>query len=153
MEAPRNATPLAVPTSPLALSLPSSGTRMVTSVESAIERRLPPIAPTSASTMNIQSLTLDASANSSYGVVTKMKLAIAYKTREIMLESSMTLFFGYRSTREPMKNPEKAIVKVNTPAMTDVAITDLVSRYTQKVTANHTKLLVIKATSEFNKVT
>jgi len=52
-----------------------------------------------------------------------------------------------------IRNPEKATVNVNTPAMTDVAITDLVSRYTQKVTANHTKLLVIKATSEFAKVT
>jgi hypothetical protein len=57
-------------------------------------RRLPPIAPTSASTMNIQSLTLDASLNTSYGVVIKMKPAIVYKTRETMLESSMTLFFG-----------------------------------------------------------
>jgi hypothetical protein len=39
------------------------------------------------------------------------------------------------------------------PAMTDVAITDLVSRNTQKVTANHTKLLVTKATIEFTKIT
>jgi hypothetical protein len=36
-----------------------------------------------------------------------------------------------------------------TPAMTDVAITDWVSRYTQKVTANQTKVLARKATSVF----
>ena len=37
---------------------------------------------------------------------------------------------------------------VYTPAMTDVAITDSVSRYTQKVTANQTNVLVRNATSE-----
>ena len=51
IEATRKATPLAVPTRPLARSRPASGTRMVTSVESAIARTLPTIAPTSVSTM------------------------------------------------------------------------------------------------------
>ena len=37
------------------------------------------------------------------------------------------------------------------PAITAVAITDRVSRYTQKVTANHTNVLVRKAASEFAK--
>jgi len=64
----------------------------------------------------------------------------------------MTLFFGNRSTREPSRNPEKAMVNVNIPAMTDVAITDLVSRNTQNVTANQTVELIRKAASEFAKV-
>jgi hypothetical protein len=81
-----------------------------------------------------------------------MNPASAYKTREAKLESSMTLFFGKRSTKDPRKNPEKAIVNVKIPAMTEVAMTDLVSRYTQKVTANQTKLLVTKATSEFARI-
>ena len=44
------------------------------------------------------------------------------------LESSMTRFFGYRSTSEPRKKPENAMVMVNIPAMMDVAITERVSR-------------------------
>ncbi len=47
-------TPLAVPTSPLARSRPSSGTRSVTVVDSATMRRLPAIAPTRTRTMNAQ---------------------------------------------------------------------------------------------------
>ena len=48
------ATPLAVPTRPLARSRPSSGTSRVTVVDSATERRLPAIAPARTSVMNAQ---------------------------------------------------------------------------------------------------
>jgi len=83
------------------------------------------------------------------GVETKMMQASAYKKKEQMLEKIITPFFLYRSTRDPRKNPERATVVVYTPAMTEVAITDFVSRYTQKVTANHTNVFVSEAVSEF----
>ena len=69
-----------------------------------------------------------------------------------MLESSITFFFGNLSTSDPRKKPDRATVVVYTPAMTAVAITDLVSRYTQNVTANHTKVFVRKAARQFTKV-
>jgi hypothetical protein len=80
--------------------------------------------------------------------MTKMRQARAYRKKELMLEKSMICFFLYRSTSDPRKNPERATVNVYTPAMTEVAITDLVCRYTQKVTANHTKKFVIEAAIE-----
>jgi hypothetical protein len=81
-----------------------------------------------------------------------MVIASAYKKKELRLESNITFFFGYRSTRDPRKKPDMATVVVNTPAMTEVAITDFVWRNTQKVTANHTNMLVIEAASEFAKM-
>ncbi len=60
IDAPRKATPLAVPTRPLARSRLPSGTRIVTRVESAITRRFPARAPSRVSTMKSQSSGLDA---------------------------------------------------------------------------------------------
>jgi 23S rRNA A2030 N6-methylase RlmJ len=102
--------------------------------------------------MNHHKLTLDASLSAWPGVFTKITVANTYKTSEVMLDSSITLFFGYRSTSDPRNMPENATVMVNTPAMIEVAMTDRVSRYTQKVTANQTKLFVMKATREFASV-
>ncbi len=74
-----------------------------------------------------------------------------YKIREKILESSIAVFFLYRSTKDPRKNPDRATVTRYTPAMTDIANTDFVCRYTQNVTANQTKLLVSEANNEFAK--
>jgi len=151
VDATRKATPLALPTRPFALSLCSSGIKTVTSVKSAIPRKFPAMAPASASTMNTQRMTLEASVKLTGGVETKMMQATAYKKKEIRLESVIAVFFLYRSTRDPRRYPEMATVTRNTPAITDVATTDLVSRYTQKVTANQTNVLIVEATSEFAK--
>ena len=75
-------------------------------------RRLPAMAPTSASTMKTQRLTLAASLKAPRGAATKTRQASAYRTREQTLESIITLFFGYRSTSDPRKNPERATVEV-----------------------------------------
>ena len=70
IEATTKPTPFAVPTKPLALSRRSSGTRIVTSVDKAIERRLPAIAPNNARVINTHSTILDAWVNTSDGVAT-----------------------------------------------------------------------------------
>src|SRR5688572_30156560 len=112
IEAARNATPFAVPTRPLALSRFSSGIMIVTSVDRAIPRKLPAIAPTSASTTNTQSMELEGSVKTTGGVETKRMPARAYKQKEHRLESIITVFLGYRSTSDPKKNPDKATVVV-----------------------------------------
>jgi hypothetical protein len=110
------------------------------------------MAPKSATTINTHSKILAGSANASGGTETKITPASMYKISELTLESSITFFFGNRSTSDPRKMPEKATVMVYTPAMTDVAITDFVCRNTQKVTENHTNMLVIEAAREYAKI-
>ncbi|RUR79168.1 hypothetical protein PCC6912_33420 [Chlorogloeopsis fritschii PCC 6912] len=126
VEATRNPTPLIVPTRPFALSRFGSGITIVTSVESAIVRKLPAIAPRSARMMNTQRMILEVSVKTDGGVETKIIYASKYKTREQILESIIAVFFLYLSTTDPRKNPEMATVTRYTPAIIEVASTDLV---------------------------
>ena len=68
-EVTRNDTPVAVPTSPFALSRRSSGMSRVTSVGIAMVRRLPVTTPSISSTTNTHSRTLPGSRNVASGVV------------------------------------------------------------------------------------
>ena len=61
----RNETPDAVPTSPFALSRPSSATSSVTTVDIAMPRMLPTITPTMSSSTNTHSTGLAGSRNGS----------------------------------------------------------------------------------------
>src|SRR5690606_24962527 len=141
-------TPLAAPTIPFALSLVSSGIRMVTRTESAMGRMFPAIAPISVSSIKPHKGIAEGSAKTASGVDVYITNASRYRHREQMLEISIAVFFLKRSTREPRKNPDRATVPRYTPAITEVASTDFVCRYTQKVTANHTTVLVSAAVSE-----
>ena len=48
----------------------------------------------------------------------------------------------WRSTKVPNNGPSTAEEMLNAPPITPVATTERVSRYTQKVRANHRKVLV-----------
>ena len=61
-------TPIVEPTSPLALSRRSSGTRTVTSVDRAMPRMFPAMTPIMARTMKTHRTTLLGSAKASFGV-------------------------------------------------------------------------------------
>jgi hypothetical protein len=68
-EVTRNDNPVAVPTSPLALSRRSSGMSRVTRVGIAIVRRLPVTTPSISSTTKTHSRRLPGSRNTTSGVV------------------------------------------------------------------------------------
>ena len=96
-----NATPFAVPTSPFARSRPSSGTRRVTVVERATDRRLPAIAPPSTSAMNAQKRAGRDPAAPNPARRRRPARRARRPTSEIALESSIDVRRRCRSTKVP----------------------------------------------------
>jgi hypothetical protein len=110
---------------------------------------MPEIAPKSARTTNTQSVTLEGSVKTADGVETSMVKASVYKNKELRLDSSITLFFGYRSTRDPRKKPDRATVGGKHTRHDRRGNHRFCLEKYPKVTANHTKLLMTEAASEF----
>jgi hypothetical protein len=130
---------------PFAFAWRSTGTSSVTVVESAMLRRFSITAPNRMMPVNSQNHGPVMSTSTDSGWARYSAPATRNDASVTRLERIMTRCLRWRSTSVPNTieiMPKNATSSMYAPPMTPVASTDLVSRYTQNVSANHRKLVV-----------
>ena len=106
------ATPLTVPTRPLALSRRSSGTRRLTQVDRAMPRIEPATEPMRTRAVSSQNQTLVRLRSESASTRTNSTVARPKQTTEIAAARSIAVCLRLRSTKVPKAGPRKAIARL-----------------------------------------
>ena len=107
-EVVRNEIPVVMPTRPLALSRSSSGIRTVTTVGSAIVRRLPASTPPMINTMSTQRYGCPSAVKTARSTDSNNTRASAYRRKDAVLDHNMTVRLRWWSTMLPNQNPDTA---------------------------------------------
>jgi hypothetical protein len=122
------ASPVIVPTMPLARSRWASGISSVTVVDNAMLRSCPTTAPTRTRPANAQNHTPVQSATARVGTVRKTTAAPAKATRVTTVDTSIDVILRWASTNAPKNVPLRAPTSMEMPDISDAARIDLVSR-------------------------
>jgi hypothetical protein len=122
-----NDTPVTVPTSPLARSRRSSGTRSVTQVESTMLRIEPATDPIRVSATSTHNHTPRRRSRSGAGTATNTSVARAKHAADAPVASTIAACLRLRSTNVPNAGPMKADERLKAAPITPVTITDRVS--------------------------
>ena len=126
-----------MPTRPFTLSRSASSISRVTQVDSAMLRADSTTAPTSTMPTNSANCQPPMRSSSARGV-TRYRLTASAKAAVVTnWATTITRFLRVRSTQVPNGTPTTAMSSMYEPPMKAVASTERVSRYTQKVSANH----------------